>query len=303
MTFNSFIQLPSRLLFRNTSGFLCSSALVCGLLSTVAIPVFAFDAPLGMDGAFQAGKTAVERKSFSRDDLARMRLNVHEGAPLPLSIEERRFIEAAASSDIEAVRKALSEGVNIHAKEAGGDSALMMAVRAENLEIVRELLGKGAWPSSRAVDGFTPLTFAARRGHAPIAGELLRAGARTVELTAGGDNALTLAVMFGHRTVVRELMIHGADPSVQSGGKTIYEGQPPLVMAAVQERADLLQTLLNHGANPNIRDREMQTALQWALLKGNREISEFLLASGSDPQLLPIGICLFYFEPKLSLCR
>jgi hypothetical protein len=300
MTFNSFIQLPCRRLFRNNFG----AALVCGLLSiTSSIPVFAFDAPQGIDGAFQSGKTAVERKSFSRDDLARMRLNVHESAPRPLSTEERRFIEAAASSDIESVRKALSEGVNIHAREAGGDSALMLAVRAGNLEIVRELLAKGAWPSSRAVDGFTPLTFAARRGHAPITGELLRAGARTEELTAGGDNALTLAVMFGHWAVVRELMIHGADSSVQSGGKTVYEGQPPLVMAAVQERADILQVLLQHGANPNIRDRDMQTALQWALLKGNREISEFLLARGSDHQLLPIGICLFYFEPKLSLCR
>jgi hypothetical protein len=300
MTFNSFIQLPCRRLFRNNF----RAALVCGLLSiTSSIPVFAFEAPQGIDGAFQSGKTAVERKSLSRDDLARMRLNVHESAPRPLSTEERRFIEAAASSDIESVRKALSEGVNIHAREAGGDSALMLAVRAGNLEIVRELLAKGAWPSSRAVDGFTPLTFAARRGHAPITGELLRAGARTEELTAGGDNALTLAVMFGHWAVVRELMIHGADSSVQSGGKTVYEGQPPLVMAAVQERADILQVLLQHGANPNIRDRDMQTALQWALLKGNREISEFLLASGSDPQLLPIGICLFYFEPKLSLCR
>jgi len=266
-------------------------------------PCFAFEAQDGAFGISQKRPVPEERKFFTREDLARMKTGVHDSPLRMLSEDERAFLDASSRADVDGVRKALAAGVNINAKEIGGDSALMYAVRADNLEIVRELLMRGAWPNGKSVNGFPPLAIAARRGHVPIARELLRAGARTEVRTDSGETALTLAILFGHTGVARELVIHGADLTFPSIGKFVHEGQPPLVMAASMERDDILRILLDHGANPNVFDRDRQTPLQWSLLRGNRAAAELLLAKGSDPGLLPISLCLFDFEPKLSPCR
>lgn len=302
--FNKFLFRTARSRMKTNQCFsVCQTAVFCSLMLMMAGHAAAFDQPEGLFSDNQRKQISADRKQFTREDLLRMRMEVHGSPERALTAAERVFLDAAATADVDALRKSLAADVNIHVRALGGDTALMLAVRAGHLEVVRELLSRGAWPSGKAVDGFTPLATAARRGHAPIARELLRAGARTEERTDSRETALTLAVLFGHQAVVRELMMHGADPSVQSGSKPVHEGQPPLVMAAVLDQAGIVKVLLGYGADPNIRDGDRQTPLQWALLRGNREIAEALLTGGSDPELLPIGLCMFYFEPKLSKCR
>lgn len=244
-----------------------------------------------------------QRQVLTREELLRMRQSVHDVPLRQLNADEQALLRAAATGDVEGLKKPLAGGINVSLRDFNGDNALALAVRGGHFEAVRELLSRGAWPSGKAADGLTPLAMAAVRGHVPIARALLRAGARADEYSDNKNNALTLAVLLGHSGVTRELLKHGADTALRSGSGPIHGGQPPLVMATVLENADIVKLLLDHGADPNLMDRDRQTALTWALLRGNRQIAETLLAGGSDLNLLPLPICKYTFEPGLSACQ
>lgn len=58
-------------------------------------------------------------------------------------------------------------------------------------------------------------------------------------------------------------------------------GSTPLMYAALYEDAGAVQSLLDHGADPNMRNDAGATALMWAI--DDRHITETLLEYGADP--------------------
>lgn len=59
------------------------------------------------------------------------------------------------------------------------------------------------------------------------------------------------------------LLDHGAQVNAQT-----YDTTTPLMAAAWADKMDVLRALLAHGADPALRDKQGQTALQWAALRG-----------------------------------
>ena len=52
-----------------------------------------------------------------------------------------------------------------------------------------------------------------------------------------------------------------------------------------QQEHDIIQDMLNRGANPNIQDNHGFTALMWALSRKKLVISRLLLKAGADPYI------------------
>jgi ankyrin repeat protein len=116
--------------------------------------------------------------------------------------------------------------------------------------------------------GMAPLHFAARQGQLEAAQALLDAGA-DVNQPAVGDNStpLIIAAVNGHFDLAKALLEKGADPNLmqhngvtplyatlncQWAAKALY----PQPRAYEQQRTsylDLMQVLLDKGANPNVR--------------------------------------------------
>lgn len=59
------------------------------------------------------------------------------------------------------------------------------------------------------------------------------------------------------------------------------EGNTPLTEAAFGGSARIVRTLLEHGADPNVRNHAGKTALALALEKGNRDAADVLLKHGA----------------------
>lgn len=84
---------------------------------------------------------------------------------------------------------------------------------------------------------------------------------------------------------LRYLVEHGADvnhktpENYSDGGRVLYGNETPLMVAARHGYAEVLQYLLDHGANPNIRGREKnkQTALDIAMKYNQQECVKILL--------------------------
>jgi hypothetical protein len=86
--------------------------------------------------------------------------------------------EAARRGDVSTLRRLLAEKINIDARDASGQTALMLAVLQGQKEVVNTLLAAGADPNAADASGTTPLQAALAGAHSAIAAALEQSGAR-----------------------------------------------------------------------------------------------------------------------------
>ena len=85
----------------------------------------------------------------------------------------------------------------------------------------------------------------------------------------------------GNRDVVEMLLDKGADPDETDKG-----GWTPLQCAAVHSKKDAVQILLNRGADPNkVNERNVphRSMLKWAVMTNDINMVQQLLNAGADP--------------------
>ncbi len=157
----------------------------------------------------------------------------------------------------------------------------MRAAAQEDPEVVRQLLARGADVHARSTTydlpislgnplddtgggavmvtqrGYTPLLFAARHGRVDNARLLLDAGADPNEAAPTGESALVIASFSDQGSVAKLLLERGADANEASAGYSA------LHTAILRGNLDLVESLLAHGADPNAR-----------LLKGSQQRRE-----------------------------
>ena len=131
----------------------------------------------------------------------------------------------------------------------------------------REITSEGGRSDINAMGGLTALMFAAREGHIDVVRALVAAGA-DVNMVSGADSmsVLTMAVVNGRLDIARLLLDHGADANLLSKNgsgplwatidarwpeRTWYP--PASVSEEKTTHLELLQALLDTGANPDVR--------------------------------------------------
>ncbi len=162
------------------------------------------------------------------------------------------FVAAAADGDLASVDRYLREGMKPDKSVIGEMTALARASQAGHREVVLRLLRAGANPTGFVGSGVheqSPLYSAIRKGYDDISAMLILAGARV---------------------------------------SSKYEWSPgALFWSARYERPAIVRLLLNlpgeRGGRVNLVGYGFKTPLHEAVIKGNREIVELLLAAGADP--------------------
>jgi uncharacterized protein len=202
------------------------------------------------------------------------------------------LMRAARTGSIASVRALLAKGARVNAVERDRQqTALMWAVSQRHPEIVKALLENGADLKARTVvrrltvmldqgppgvktarqhahqidaGGSTPLLFAAASGSAEAAGALLDHGADVNDSAADGNSALVLAAFAGHGAVARLLLERGADANASGAGYTALHA------AVLRGDTETVQALLAKGANPDARMTKgspvRRFGSQWALV-------------------------------------
>lgn len=142
-------------------------------------------------------------------------------------------------------------------------------------EQVDKALTDGWDVNSLSPDGFTALSLASAFNESRVVRILLSAGANVNgRSSALGGVAPLHAAVFGRRDAnLKTLLEHGADPNLrQAGGFTALHG------AAQNGSEDQVQMLLDHGADPNIASEEGKRASGYAKDSGHPALSERLAA-------------------------
>ena len=124
-----------------------------------------------------------------------------------------------------------------------------------------------------------PLYYASRLGLGPIANALVLSGALPYVNLIGGSygSALVSASAGGHKDVVQILLENGADVNMAGG----YDGSA-LATASAFDHKDVVQILLENGADVNMAGGGYGSALASASANGDKDVVQILLENGAD---------------------
>ena len=173
-------------------------------------------------------------------------------APIPLTPKDEALIQSVWEGDLERVELLVNKGANANAAEPKkARTVLMVAAAKGQFDIVKFLYGKGADINARDSDSQTALMYASRH-----------------RLNVTPDNA-----------IAKFLIDNGAEVNVRSKKR----GFTVLMLAASAGNVELVQQLLEKGADPEIADNFGVSALAMAQERGFSAVVD-LLSSPPTPE-------------------
>ena len=196
-------------------------------------------------------------------DVDKVRVLLARGAEVNARSQTERtplLVAASYPGTVDVLRLLLDRGADLGATDQGGATALTLAVRSADVEVVRFLVGRGLNPQALApvaqrvaVARYDPATteYLISRGLTP-----------TPEL-------LMTAVTWQPASLLSRWVRSGVD--VNATNPAQY-GRTALLTAVTSEAAgvETVKLLLEHGADPRVLTTEGESALDWAIYKGDR---------------------------------
>lgn len=194
---------------------------------------------------------------------------------------ETVLMTAARTGNVPVIQALLRRGASVEARDKFyGETALIWAAAADHAGAVGAMLEAGADVNGRSASAsfarrnagltrltlgeWTPLMYTAREGALDAGRVLLEGGADVNAKDPDGATALVLAIINYHYDFAALLLTHKADPNVAdtTGMAALYAavdmnslpwmfGRPEIPARSKVSALDLIEDLLNHGADPN----------------------------------------------------
>ncbi|HWN55226.1 MAG TPA: ankyrin repeat domain-containing protein [Methylomirabilota bacterium] len=215
--------------------------------------------------------------------------------------DEEKFIAAIRGGDLGKVKSMLAAKPGLIRSRRHGASPILIARyhgKQEVVEYLRDSLpaldifeaaavgdretaarlldGDGGLANAVAQDGFGPLGLASFFDHEPVVRLLLERDARVDAASANDMRVMSLHSAAAARSVpiARLLLERGAPVNARQG--TSGMGFTPLMEAALNGQTEMVDLLLEHGADRTLRDEKGQTAGDHARQNGHAALAEHL---------------------------
>ncbi len=188
-------------------------------------------------------------------------------------MSDHALIEAARSGDVDMVNQELGKtSARDTATLGGGLSPVLEALYRGHRAVVERL--RGEWRLD--------LHEAAALGEVGRLREILQSdSAELGRLSGDGWTPLHLAAFMGQAEAAESLLRAGAEVAALSGN---YMANSPLHAAlAGAQSFGVVEALMRHGANVNLRAAAGVTPLHLAASRGSDRFVDLLLGAGADP--------------------
>ncbi|MDC0598972.1 ankyrin repeat domain-containing protein [Gammaproteobacteria bacterium] len=214
------------------------------------------------------------------------------------ALAQESLLDVVSAGDTQSALEMVTRRTDVNASQSDGTTALHWAIYYDDAALVRRLLRRGADVTAKNVYGATPLSQAAIIGNPDIIEMLLDEDADVNELNADGQTAIMVVARTDNLAAARVLLDAGADVNVAEQ----WRGQTALMWAAAQKQPEMIQLLLEHGANPDAQstpnnwERQVTaeprmkilpagglTPLLYAAREGCALCVQYLLAGGANP--------------------
>lgn len=187
--------------------------------------------------------------------------------------------EAIQCGSDSAAQSLIDAGVDLNRRNSRGETALMMAIDMKRLEIVDKLLELRAYVTIRSNTGNTALTNAIRHSLlGPVTSILERS--EYIRETHALRTSLLVSASSGAHDLVDVLLQYGAELECTDGDRLI-----PLLVAASNGHLDVVKKLLSSGAQLTSRSTNNETIYHLILsgpLPKRVEVLEWVLEHGDE---------------------
>ena len=190
--------------------------------------------------------------------------------------------DAVTNGNKDVLQLLLNHGADVNVTNSKNETALMIAYFWGNIDAMNVLLSAGADPNIADANGQTCLhSVVARVSGKEVLQLLINHDADVNATNKSNTTALMVACKTGNIDAINELLNAEADTNiVDTNGYTCLHAA---VSATCNK--EVLQTLINHGADVNAADKSNVAALMLACEKGNVNAVDILLNAGADPNI------------------
>jgi ankyrin repeat protein len=218
----------------------------------------------------------------------------------------------------------IDQGADVNALQSDGTSALLYAIYQDDLELVTALVNAGADVNQRNEYGANTMGEAAMSGNTEMLRVLLANGADANLANLEGETPLMVVARTGNVPAAELLLEYGADINAREQ----WGGQSAAMWAASQHHPAMLETLIAHGADIDMkgfarlwdhtmmnepRPKDMNNGgfspLHYAAREGCTECIKVLAKGGADlntidpDRVSPLNLALInmHFETAVAL--
>ena len=213
---------------------------------------------------------------------------------------------ASESGSLDVVKMLVEAGAEVRATDEDGDTCLIRAACSGHIEIVRYLVGllqvevnhqndegftalhypvehtdvmqvlidAGADIDTKNNDGRSPLQWACLTGELEVVKMFIRAGAGVCVTDVAGCDCLAHATYKGHSEIVRYLLCL---PEVDVNHRNAANN----TALVFWKHADVVQVLIDAGADIEMNDNDGRSPLHTACLTGELEVVKMLVRAGA----------------------
>lgn len=194
-----------------------------------------------------------------------------------MSALDRNLITAASIGDLDLVNRLLRAGASLHAADERGRSALLAAVHSRRGDVARALIMAGADVNQKDGESNSAFLLAAATNQIDVVRLSLSHGADIRSTDRYDGTALIAASQHGNVEVVKLLLKAGVpvDRVNQLGWTALLEA---IILGDGSARyEEIVQLLLDAGADANLADREGITPSRHARERGYKTMVKMLM--------------------------